>query len=65
MKRPKIPVIGAGNIGATTALRLAEAELGDEEIFEIKISPEEREALRLSASHVRELCERLRELEEI
>lgn len=29
MKKPKITVIGAGNVGATTALRLAEAQLGD------------------------------------
>jgi malate dehydrogenase len=29
MKKPKITVIGAGNVGATTAMRLAEAQLGD------------------------------------
>jgi len=29
MSRPKISVIGAGNVGATTALKLAELELGD------------------------------------
>lgn len=29
MKKTKITVIGAGNVGATTALRLAEAQLGD------------------------------------
>lgn len=29
MKKPKITVIGAGNVGATTALRLAESGLGD------------------------------------
>ena len=29
MARPKITVIGAGNVGATTAQRAAEAELGD------------------------------------
>lgn len=29
MKKPKITVIGAGNVGATTAMRLAESGLGD------------------------------------
>ncbi len=29
MRKPKITVIGAGNVGATTAMRLAEAQLGD------------------------------------
>lgn len=29
MKKPKITVIGAGNVGATTAMRLAEGGLGD------------------------------------
>jgi malate dehydrogenase len=29
MKKPKITVIGAGNVGATTAHRLAEGQLGD------------------------------------
>lgn len=29
MKKPKITVIGAGNVGATAAMRLAEAQLGD------------------------------------
>ena len=29
MKKPKITVIGAGNVGATTAMRLAEGHLGD------------------------------------
>jgi len=29
VRRPKITVIGAGNVGATTALRLAEGQLGD------------------------------------
>jgi malate dehydrogenase len=35
---------------------------GVEEIFEIRLSPDEREALHLSASHVRELCKRVHEL---
>ncbi|MEE9238637.1 MAG: malate dehydrogenase, partial [Thermodesulfobacteriota bacterium] len=35
MSRPKISVIGAGNVGATTALRLAESELGDVVLVDI------------------------------
>jgi len=38
---------------------------GIEEILEIKLTPEEREALHLSASHVRELCNRVHELGEL
>ncbi|MFZ5830355.1 MAG: malate dehydrogenase [Planctomycetota bacterium] len=35
MKRPKISVIGAGNVGATTALWCARAELGDIVLLDI------------------------------
>jgi len=35
MKRCKISVIGAGNVGATTAQRLAEAQLGDVTLIDI------------------------------
>jgi malate dehydrogenase len=35
MGRPKISVIGAGNVGATVALRLAELELGDVVLVDI------------------------------
>ena len=35
MKKPKITVIGAGNVGATTALRLAEAQLGDVVLLDV------------------------------
>lgn len=35
MRRPKISVIGAGNVGATVALRLAELELGDVVLVDI------------------------------
>jgi malate dehydrogenase len=35
MSRPKISVIGAGNVGATAALRLAESELGDVVLVDI------------------------------
>jgi len=35
MSRPKISVIGAGNVGATAALRLAELELGDVVLVDI------------------------------
>ncbi len=35
MSRSKISVIGAGNVGATTALRLAEMELGDVVLVDI------------------------------
>ncbi|HEY7536317.1 MAG TPA: malate dehydrogenase [Thermodesulfobacteriota bacterium] len=38
---------------------------GVEEIFEIKLTLEEREALHSSATHVRELCERVHELGEL
>ncbi|MCI0453478.1 MAG: malate dehydrogenase [Candidatus Dadabacteria bacterium] len=38
---------------------------GVEDIFEIKLTPEESEALHLSASHVRELCRRVHELGEL
>src|SRR3972149_5713846 len=38
---------------------------GIEEILEINLTPEEREALHLSASHVRELCNRVHELGEL
>ena len=35
MSRPKISVIGAGNVGATAAMRLAESELGDVVLVDI------------------------------
>ncbi len=35
MARPKISIIGAGNVGATAALRVAELELGDVVIVDI------------------------------
>lgn len=35
MTRPKISIIGAGNVGATVALRIAELELGDLVILDI------------------------------
>lgn len=35
MSRPKISVIGAGNVGATAALKLAELELGDVVLVDI------------------------------
>ncbi len=35
MKKPKITVIGAGNVGATTAQRLAEGQLGDVVLVDI------------------------------
>lgn len=35
MARPKISIIGAGNVGATAALRIAELELGDIVIVDI------------------------------
>ncbi|MCI0482405.1 MAG: malate dehydrogenase, partial [Candidatus Dadabacteria bacterium] len=35
MNRPKISVIGAGNVGATTALMLAQLELGDVVLVDI------------------------------
>ena len=35
MSRPKISVIGAGNVGATTALMLAQQELGDVVLVDI------------------------------
>lgn len=35
MKKPKITVIGAGNVGATTAQRLAEGHLGDVVLVDI------------------------------
>ena len=35
MSRPKITVVGAGNVGATTAQRLGEAELGDVVLIDI------------------------------
>jgi malate dehydrogenase len=38
---------------------------GIEKIFEINLTPEEREALHLSASHVTELCKRIHELGEL
>jgi malate dehydrogenase len=38
---------------------------GVEKIFEINLTPQEREALHLSASHVTELCKRVHELGEL
>ena len=35
MSRPKISVIGAGNVGASTALMLAQLELGDVVLVDI------------------------------
>ena len=35
MKRPKVAVIGAGNVGATTAQRLLEAEIADVAMVDI------------------------------
>jgi len=35
MSRPKISVIGAGNVGASAALKLAELELGDVVLVDI------------------------------
>jgi len=35
MSRPKVTVVGAGQVGATTALRIAEAQLGDVTLIDI------------------------------
>ena len=35
MSRPKISVIGAGNVGASAALKLAELEIGDVVLVDI------------------------------
>jgi len=44
MSRPKVTVVGAGQVGATTALRIAEAQLGDVTLIDIvEDMPRERD----------------------
>ena len=38
MSRPKISVIGAGNVGASAAFRAAELELGDVVLVDIDLA---------------------------
>ena len=48
MKKPKITVIGAGNVGATTAHRLAEGHLGDVVLVDVLEGVPQGKALDLS-----------------
>ncbi len=48
MRRPKITVIGAGNVGATTAHRLAEGHLGDVVLVDVLDGVPQGKALDLS-----------------
>ncbi len=48
MRKPKITVIGAGNVGATTALRLVEGRLGDVVLLDVVEGIPQGKALDLS-----------------
>ena len=62
MARPKITVVGAGNVGATVAQYAVEKELGDVVLVDVieGIPDSERKGVRMLAQFVRQISDRVR-----
>jgi malate/lactate dehydrogenase len=62
--RKKVTIVGAGNVGATAAMRILDRELADVVLIDILITltDEENKALHHSASAVQGLVDDLKRL---